>query len=68
MEVAVVAVSEWRKASASGSNGCVEVKVVPGVAVFMRNSRDLEGSVLKFTPAEWDAFVNGVQAGEFQQG
>ncbi len=31
----------------------------------MRDSKDPDGPVLAFTPAEWEAFVLGVKDGEF---
>jgi hypothetical protein len=31
----------------------------------MRDSKDPDGPVLTFTPAEWEAFTLGVQDGEF---
>lgn len=70
----------WRKSSRSGTNGgsCVEVTVAEGDAnpiathkadseklYLMRDSKNPDGPVLAFTPAEWDAFVGGVKDGEF---
>ncbi|MBB4919175.1 hypothetical protein FHS44_006317 [Streptosporangium saharense] len=64
---------QWRKSSLSGNNGgnCVEVAELKGVAegradlVAVRDSKDPEGPELFFTPAEWDAFLNSVKAGQF---
>ena len=55
---------EWRKSSKSDFGGCVEVCFVDG-AVAVRNSRDPEGPVLHFTSDEWDAFLSGARACEF---
>lgn len=56
----------WRKASASTSNGnCVEVAAIAGGGAAVRDSKDPDGPVLRFTAAEWAAFVAGVAAGEF---
>jgi Domain of unknown function (DUF397) len=33
----------------------------------IRNSKDPDGPVLRFTPGEWDAFLSGTLAGEFDQ-
>lgn len=66
---------QWRKSSFSGNNGgdCVEIAELRGVVdgpghkagqadlVAVRDSKDPEGPKLFFTPAEWDAFVNGVK-------
>lgn len=34
-----------------------------GVAI--RDSKDMDGPVLHYTSSEWDAFMNGVKKGEF---
>jgi hypothetical protein len=58
--------SSWVKSSLSFSNGnCVEVANLPDGKIGVRNSRDSEGSVLRFTLGEWDAFLGGVRNGEF---
>ncbi|MBX6722510.1 MAG: DUF397 domain-containing protein [Dactylosporangium sp.] len=56
----------WRKSTKSGPNcdNCVEVAFV-GDRIAVRDSKDPEGPVLVFTPAEWDAFVAGAKDGEF---
>jgi hypothetical protein len=58
----------WRKSTRSNSGGnCVEVaRNLPGV-VAVRNSKHPRGPVLKFRPDEWEAFLAGVQAGEFSR-
>ncbi|HST66853.1 MAG TPA: DUF397 domain-containing protein [Mycobacteriales bacterium] len=54
----------WHKSSFSSSGNCVEVALATdGVGV--RDTKDREGPVLRFTRAEWDAFVAGVRNGEF---
>jgi hypothetical protein len=56
----------WVKSSLSFSNGaCVEVADLPDGRVGVRHSKDSSGPVLRFTPAEWHAFLTGAQAGEF---
>ncbi|MEO1389674.1 MAG: DUF397 domain-containing protein, partial [Cyanobacteria bacterium J06634_6] len=42
---------------------CVEVKI-DSQSIFVRHSRDNQG-LLKFTREEWNAFLLGVKAGEF---
>jgi hypothetical protein len=60
--------SYWVKSSLSFSNGnCVEVANLPGGRVGVRNSRDLQGPILRFTPDEWHAFIGGVRNGEFDR-
>ena len=58
--------SYWIKSSLSYANGnCVEVASLPEGEVGVRNSRDSEGLVLRFTSDEWQAFLGGVRNGEF---
>ena len=58
--------AHWVKSSLSYSNGaCVEVADLPSGVVGVRHSKDPEGPVLRFTPAEWHAFLGGAQLGEF---
>ncbi|MGD9526261.1 DUF397 domain-containing protein [Pseudonocardia sp.] len=47
-----------------GSGACVAVARTGGDRVSVRHSRD-ESLVLEFTTAEWNAFLAGVRAGEF---
>jgi hypothetical protein len=56
----------WIKSSLSFSNGnCVEVASLPGAGIGVRDSKDAEGPVLRFTPDEWRAFLGGARNGEF---
>jgi Domain of unknown function (DUF397) len=58
--------SQWVKSSFSYSNGnCVEVASLYGAAVGVRDTKDAGGLVLRFSPAEWDAFLGGVRNGKF---
>ena len=60
--------SHWIKSSLSFANSnCVEVASLSGGHVGVRDSKDTEGPFLRFTPAEWDAFLGGVRNGEFDQ-
>lgn len=54
----------WTKSRASGNSGCVEVST-DGEAVLVRDSKDRRGPILSFTPHEWEAFLVGARAGEF---
>lgn len=42
----------------------VEIAHLPGGGIAMRSSLD-HGTVLRYTKAEWDAFVLGAKDGEF---
>ena len=58
--------SEWVKASRSGSNGgeCVEQRTAGGM-IEVRDSKDRSGPVLRFTPREFAAWLDGARNGEF---
>lgn len=53
----------WRKSSASGVKGCVEIAVE--TTILVRDSKDPDGPVLKYTAEEWRAFLKGAKDGEF---
>jgi Domain of unknown function (DUF397) len=56
---------EWRKAKSSVGNGaCVELASMDGM-VAIRDSKDPAGPVLRYTRAEWHAFLDGAKKGEF---
>ena len=58
----------WIKSSFSLAQGsCVEVASLPDGGVGVRDSKDPSGSVLRFTPDEWYAFLGGVRNGEFDR-
>jgi hypothetical protein len=59
----------WIRSSFSGPTGgnCVEVAFLAGGQVALRNSRQADGPALLFTSGEWDAFLRGACAGEFEQ-
>lgn len=59
---------EWRKSSFSGENGnsgCIELALLPDGGVAIRDSKDHTLAPHVYTAAEWEAFVLGVHAGEF---
>jgi hypothetical protein len=57
---------EFRKAQGSHANGnCPEVASLPDGMVGVRDSKDPEGAILRFTRDEWRAFLGGVRNGEF---
>lgn len=61
-------VLNWKKSSSSYANGnCVQVAGLSDSVIRIRNSRDVNGPVLTFTAAEWDAFLAGVRNGEFDR-
>jgi uncharacterized protein DUF397 len=59
----------WRKSSFSGGNGgadgCVEVAVLPGDEVAVRDTKDRSRTPHRHSAPAWQAFLAGVRAGEF---
>jgi Domain of unknown function (DUF397) len=53
----------WRKSSFCASGECVEIAQQNGVIV-LRDSKEPRGHV-HYTTEEWQSFVRGVKAGEF---
>jgi Domain of unknown function (DUF397) len=56
---------QWRKAAASANGACVEVARVATGGVAVRDSKDPDGPILRYTDVEWHAFLNGARNGEF---
>jgi hypothetical protein len=55
----------FRKSSFSNPSGnCVEVALSSELIV-VRDSKDPNAGALRFDHGEWDAFIMGVKAGEF---
>jgi hypothetical protein len=55
----------WRKSIRSQANGaCVEAARV-GDVIGVRDSKDPDGPVLRFTLREFEAFLDGAAKGEF---
>ena len=52
----------WRKSSYSGSNGGACVEVADGCGqVHVRDSKDLDGPVLDFSPGAWMEFLDDLK-------
>lgn len=60
-----VADLNFKKSSASVQNACVEVALLPNGGRALRDSKDPAGPVHFYDRAEWDAFLVGAKAGEF---
>jgi hypothetical protein len=58
----------WRKSSFSGGNGgtgCVEVAVLPGGEVAVRDTKDRSQTPHRHSAPAWREFLAAVRAGEF---
>ncbi|MBV8995330.1 MAG: DUF397 domain-containing protein [Pseudonocardiales bacterium] len=63
---AALAGATYRKSSRSTAAGnCVEVADLPSGHRAVRDSKDVAGPVLTFSPSAWTTFTAGVRAGEF---
>lgn len=58
-------VGAWYKSSHSDAK-CVQVQLHANGDVSVRDDKDPDGPVLKFSRAEWAAFIAGVHGGEFE--
>ena len=55
----------WIKAQRSDSDGqCVEMRRHSG-AIEVRDSKNPDGPILRYTSAEWAAWLDGAKNGEF---
>jgi hypothetical protein len=57
----------WVKSRRCESSSCVEVAFTDDV-ILVRSSAESQSPVLRFTAAEWVAFVGGVRDGDFDFG
>lgn len=59
----------WFKSrySDNSSNNCVECRIIDGLGVFVRDSKNPDMPALRFAAEEWLPFLNGVKAGEFDR-
>lgn len=49
----------WRKSSHSGAQGnCVEVTDLPGGGCAVRDTTNIGGTVLRFSPSQWHEFID----------
>lgn len=63
MKVALTGAKWFKSSRSTGSKDCVEVAHLDGSMVGVRDSKDVTGPALVFTPAEWDAFVTSTKRG-----
>ncbi|AVH25676.1 DUF397 domain-containing protein [Nocardia cyriacigeorgica] len=60
--------ARWFKSSySSAGHDCVEVAHLARGMVGVRDSKNPTGPAIVFSPSEWDAFLSGARAGEFNR-
>ena len=58
----------WIRSSYSYANGnCVEVARLPDGQVGVRDSKNPQAAILRFTSSGWYAFLAGARRGEFDR-
>ncbi|MEV0271657.1 DUF397 domain-containing protein [Hamadaea sp. NPDC050747] len=55
----------WERSERCGDGACVEA-ASQGDEILVRDSKDPSGPVLRFTRREWEAFLGGVEDGQFR--
>jgi predicted secreted Zn-dependent protease len=55
----------WKKSRRCDSNACIEV-AADSREVLLRDSKHLDGPILRATSGEWASFINGIRTGSFQ--
>lgn len=67
MNAELTAPHRYRRSTFCGQNGCVEVAAPSLDEIVVRDAKDdnPDAPVLRFTGDEWDAFLAGVNNGEF---
>lgn len=56
---------QWRRSDFCTNQACVEVARTESDTFLVRDSKHPDGLVLTFDRGEWDAFVSGMKAGNF---
>lgn len=54
----------WRRASSCEGGACVEI-AIPGHVVFVRSSKDSDGTHVTLSRDEWKQFVAAIKDGAF---
>lgn len=56
----------WFKSSFSGGGNdqCVECRIIDGIGVLVRDSKNPAVPPFRFTPDKWSAFLKGAKAGK----
>jgi hypothetical protein len=55
---------QWQRARRCGTQACVEV-AKDGEQYLIRDSKNPQNEPMRFTKAEWNAFLTGAREGDF---
>ncbi|MEV6350048.1 DUF397 domain-containing protein [Actinoplanes sp. NPDC051851] len=55
---------DWQTSTFCATANCVQVAQNDDT-IMVRDSKDPEGGVLRYTPDEWSAFLDGIVNGDF---
>ena len=66
MDVNSVSHASWRRGGLCANQACVEVAAA-GNEVYLRDGKDPEGGMLRFTRSEWEAFLGSAKVGDFDE-
>jgi len=58
---------KFRKATGSDTGDCVEVALLPGGGVRVRDSKNRDGGTLALDEKAWQEFTDAIRRGEFWQ-
>jgi uncharacterized protein DUF397 len=63
----LTAALKWQVSSLCSGNGeCVAVAKLCDGDIVVKDTKERDGHVLRFSASEWRAFLAGVRAGEFE--
>ena len=57
---------DWQRSRRCDGGSCVEAASLDNGDIAVRDAKDPQGPVLRFTREEWVAFIGGVQDGDFR--
>lgn len=55
---------DWHTSTFCAAGNCIQVAEIDG-SIAVRDSKNPQGPVLRYSPAEWQAFLDGVENGDF---
>ena len=60
-------IKSWFNASQNDGSSCVDVQFLSDGSAQVRHSKKPDAEIISYDAAEWDAFVTGAKAGEFDR-